>query len=294
MRCPKCAAEQPVTNKECPSCGIIFDRWQPRVPRRTTAASTPLPPPAVESDAPRFQIPTSYVAIGLVILAIAGFMWTKHVRDTRPKSSGIDATINEINNSGSKLRDDLQNRSNRGGVVRSSAMPVSSRMPADLDESKMRDMIESCSFFQNDVGVDIPKRVQAGAYMNLSSSNAMAAALRDHLIEFDPPVDSNLPYGQPVNVVVTQYASAKVLVSDNGASYRFGLGRRHVQITKATPSGSTVNVTFTWTLDQNDAADLAPEGMNPSGGADFQHSANGWTVSRVWQRTGGSIRYICP
>ncbi|HJT18782.1 MAG TPA: hypothetical protein VJ853_15400, partial [Thermoanaerobaculia bacterium] len=227
-------------------------------------------------------------------LAVVGFLWTKHVRDTRPKSNGIDATINEINNSGSKLRSDLQNRGSRGGVVHASALPAASRLPSDLDESKMRDIIESCSFFQNDLGVDIPKHVQAGAYLNLSSSNAMATALRDHLIEFDPPIDSNLPYGQPVNVIVTQFASAKVLVSDNGGSYRFGLGKRHVQITGAHQSGSTVNATFTWTLDQNDAADLAPEGLNPSGGADFQHSANGWTLTRAWQKSGGSIRYICP
>jgi len=295
MQCPKCGSSQPVTNKECSTCGIIFDRWSPRAPRRTTASSTPVPPAAVESDSQGFQVPTSYVAVALVFIVILGFIWTKHTRDSRAKSSGIDEAINQINNNGSKLRGDLQNRSNRaGGVVRASAMASSSRLPADLDESKIRDMIESCSFFQNDVGVDIPKRVQAGAYLNLSSSAALATAVRDHLIEFDPPMDSNLSYGQEVNVFVTQYASAKVLVSDNGATYRFGLGRRHVQITGAHQSDNTVNATFTWTLDQSDAADLAPEGVSPSGGADFQQSVNGWNLTRAWQKTGGSIRYICP
>src|SRR5581483_10160207 len=140
MQCPKCGSSQPVTNKECSTCGIIFDRWQPRVPRKTTASSTPIPqPPAVEPQPSGFQIPTSYVAISLAVLAIVGFIWTKHVRDTRPKSNGIDDTINQINNSGSKLRSDFQNRGNRsGGVVRSSAVPVTSKLPSDLDESKIR------------------------------------------------------------------------------------------------------------------------------------------------------------
>src|SRR5581483_4635507 len=164
MQCPKCGASQPVTNKECPSCGIIFDRWQPRASRRTTSSSTPIPPPAAlpivdpESGAPK--ISNALVAVGLGILLIIGFIWTKHSRDSRPKTSGIDETINQINNSGSKLRGDLQNRTNLGGkAVKASAVWSPQKLPADLDEAKIRDIIESCSYFLNDVNIDIPKRL---------------------------------------------------------------------------------------------------------------------------------------
>src|SRR5579872_3381720 len=226
MQCPKCGSSQPVTNKECPSCGIIFDRWQPRAPRRTTASSTPVPPPPRDADPESASpaISNSLVAAVLVVIVIIGFIWTKHSRDARANASGsVDETINQINNAGTKLRSDLQNRGKRGGnVVHASMMSPDSRLPPGLDEDKIRDIIESCSFFQTEANVEIPKQIDAHSYSLGLNGSALAIALRDHLIEFDPPIDSNLPNGEPVNVKVTQYASAKVLVSDNGASYRFG------------------------------------------------------------------------
>jgi hypothetical protein len=292
MQCPKCGSSQPVTNKECASCGIIFDRWQPRVTRPTTASSRPVP--TVEREAPSPSIPNSLVAAGLVVIVIIGFVWTKRSRESRPKNN-TDEIINQINNSGAKLRSDLQNKANRGrNVAQASAMSSASKLPADLDESKIRDIIESCSFFQSDVSVDIPKRLDARSYsLGLNRAAAVGIAARDHLIEFDPPIDSNLLYGEPVNVKVTQYASSKVTVIDNGDSYRFGLGRRHVNITSAYKVNQGVTATFTWTLDQSDAADLAPEGPNPAGGADLQHTASGWNLTRAWQKSAGITRYIC-
>lgn len=297
MQCPKCGSSQPVTNKECPSCGIIFDRWQPRAPRRTTASSTPVPPPARAAD-PESASPTisnSLIAGVLVVVVVIGLIWTKHSRDARANaSSSVDETINQINNAGTKLRSNLQNRGNRSGnVVHASVMSPGSRLPAGLDEDKIRDLIESCSFFQTDASVEIPKQIDGRSYSLGLNGSALAIAFRDHLIEFDPPIDSNLPYGEPVNVKVTQYASAKVLVSDNGGSYRFGLGRRHVKITSASTVNGGVTTTFNWTVDQSDAADLAPEGVNPSGGADLQKTVNGWSLTRAWQKSAGTTRYLC-
>lgn len=300
MQCPKCGSSQPVTSRECASCGIIFDRWQPRSPnRKTTASSTPLPPPpapATASNAPR--IPTPFIAVGLFFLIVVGLMWTKHAREAREKSGNTtDQLINQINNSGAKLRSDLQNRGTpqkSGGAIWASSASTGSKMPAGLDEGKIRDIIENCSYFQTDVHADIPKRITAGSYVSLSRATAIGVAAQEHLIEFDPPLEGGVAPGDTVTVKVTQYASAKVLVSDNGDSYRFGLGRRHVRITDTHPANGGVTVNFTWTLDQSDAAALAPEGANPSGGAELKNAPlDGWTLTRAWQKSSGNLRYIC-
>lgn len=303
MECPKCGAAQEAGRDECSACGVVFSRWQPRQVRRTTLSSAPAEPPAQSGG-----IPMPFILIGIVFVVIFGLMWTKHMREQRAKFNPDDM-LNEINNKGSNLRRQL--REEQAAIARAqnraamTAAAVTPKLPSDIDEERMKSMIEECNYFRDTVVVDIPKTLQPNIYrMNLERYPAIAIAAAEHLIEFDPPFNASeaarhVPNpagpGDMITVKLTPYAYQKVDVREDGDVYHFGLGRRKVEITRTfVTSESKVSASFSWTLEQSAGANLSPEGEARTGGADFQRTAGGWSMGRAIRYTHSSSTSICP
>lgn len=295
MDCPKCGANQDAGREECSACGIVFARWQPRQVRRPTLSSTPVEPPA-----PSSSVPVPLVIVGAVILVIVGLMWTSHHQAARAKVNPDDI-LNEINNKGSNLRRQL--REEQVAIQRAQARAsmtanaITPKLPSDLDETQIAGLIESCSYFSDRITVDVPKKFQVNTYgFTLHDYPALPMAAVEHLIEFDPPSFNpsnaaryapNPAYpGDWVTVKIVPYAYSKVDVSEGDNVYHFGLGRRRISITRATPtSESAVNVGFTWGFDNNAGASLAPEREDRSGAAEIQKTVSGWSVMKIWRNS---------
>lgn len=293
MECPKCGAAQDAGREECSACGVVFARWQPRQPRRPTLSSTP-----VETPAPSAGIPVPLLIVAAFIVVVVGLIWTKHHQAARA-SVNPDEILNEINNKGSNLRRQL--REEQAAIHRAqtraamTASAIKQELPSDLDESRITDLIQSCSYFSDRVTVDIPKKFQANIYrIILDRYPALPMAVVEHLIEFDPPSFNSsaasryLPNpaypGEMINVKIVPYAYSKVDVSEGDDVYHFGLGRRRIDITRTTPtSESAVTATFTWGFDNNAGANLAPEREDRNGAAELQRTANGWSLVKVWR-----------
>lgn len=303
MECPKCGAAQEAGREECSACGIVFSRWQPRQVRRPTLSSTPAEPPASSGG-----IPMPFILIGLVFVVILGLMWTKHAREQRAKFNPDDM-LNEINNKGSNLRRQL--REEQAAIARAqnraamTAAAIKPKLPSDIDEERIKSMIEECNYFRDSVIVDVPKKLQPNIYKFVADrypATTMAAV--EHLIEFDPPFNPaqaaryvpNPAYpGDMITVKLTPFAYQKVDVREDDDVYHFGLGRRKVDITRTVVmSESKVVAEFTWTLEQSAGASLSPEGAGPKGVADFERTAGGWQMSRAFRNTHNGSVNICP
>ena len=302
MQCTKCGAEQAAGREECSACGIVFARWQPRAPRKPTL-STPL-------DAPeqRPGIPVPFIIVGLFFLVVGGFIWTRHHQEARA-SINPDDVLNEINNKGATLRRQLREeqtaiRRAQNRAAMTSAAINEPKLPSDIDESKIQTLIEQCSYFQEQVQVDIPKEFHANlAALTVKSYPALGIAAAQHFVEFDPPSfslsnaarylpDPTRP-GDTIKVNVVTFAYSKADIVDEGNVYRFGLGRRHVEITRITPYGeSQLTVALHWTFDRDAAADLAPEKEVRSGSANLKRTADGWTRTEVYRQTRSGNEYI--
>lgn len=300
MECPKCGAIQDAGREECSACGIVFSRWQPRQPRRPTLSSTPVDPPA-----PSSSFPLPLVFVGIFIVVVLGMVWTNHHKAARANVNPDDI-LNEINNKGSNLRRQL--REEQAAIHRAQARAamtseaVTPKLPADLDEVQITGLIQSCNYFSDRITVDVPKKFQVNIYgFTLRDYPALPMAAVEHLIEFDPPsfnpTDAkryapNPAYpGDWVTVKIVPYAYSKVDVSEDDNVYHFGLGRRRISITRATPtSESAVSVAFTWGFDNNAGASLAPEREDRNGAAEIQKTASGWSLMRMWRnsRTGST------
>src|SRR4029077_6238946 len=144
------------------ACGIVFARWQPRETRRPTLSSTP-----VETPAPSAGIPVPFLIVAAFLVIVGGLIWTKHHQAARA-SVNPDEILNEINNKGSNLRRQL--REEQVAIHRAQARAamtaeaIKPQLPTDLDESRITDLIQSCTYFSDRVSVDVPKKFQANAY----------------------------------------------------------------------------------------------------------------------------------
>jgi hypothetical protein len=304
MECPKCGAQQDAGREECSACGIVFARWQPRQVRRPTLPSTPVEPPA-----PSSSMPMPLVFAGIFIVVVAGLVWTNHHQAARAKVNPDDI-LNEINNKGSNLRRQL--REEQASIHRAQARAamtaeaITPKLPADLDESQITGLIQSCSYFSDRITVDVPKKFQVNIYgFTVHDYPALPMAAVEHLIEFDPPSFNpsnaaryapNPAYpGDTITVKIVPYAYSKVDVSEGDNVYHFGLGRRRISITRATvTSESAVNVSFTWGFDNNAGASLAPEREDRNGAAEIQKTMGGWSLMRMWRNTrSGSTSIPC-
>jgi hypothetical protein len=299
MECPKCGAAQDAGREECSACGVFFARWQPR---RPTLSSTP-----VETPAPSGGIPVPLLIVAAFFVVVGGLIWTKHHQAARA-SVNPDEILNEINNKGSDLRRQL--REEQVAIHRAqtraamTAEAIKPQLPDDLDESRITDLIQSCSYFSDRVTADIPKKFQVNIYrIILDRYPALPMAEVEHLIEFDPPgfnssaASHSLPNpaypGDTVSVKIVPYAYSKVDVSEGDDVYHFGLGRRRIEITRAQPlSESKVFAAFTWGFDNNAGASLSPEKQDRSGSAEVQRTSGGWTLLRVSRNSRGALETI--
>ena len=304
MECPKCGAAQDAGREECSACGVVFARWNPRQVRRTTLSSTPVEAPASSGGG----IPMPFIFIGIVFVVIFGLMWTKHMREQRAKFNPDDM-LNEINNKGSNLRRQL--REEQASIARAqnraamTAAAIKPTLPSDIDEERIKTMIEECGYFRDSVIVDIPKKLSPNVYrLTVDHYPATTMAAVEHLIEFDPPFNPGqaaryLPDpanpGGVITVKLTPYAYQKVDVREDDDVYHFGLGRRKVEITRTfLTTESKVSASFTWTLEQSAGSSLAPEGEARTGTADFQRTSGGWSMVRAFRNTHNSYTNICP
>jgi hypothetical protein len=303
MDCPKCGAAQDDGREECSSCGIVFARWQPRAPRMPTQSTQ------VELEKPPVRIPVPFIIVAAFFVIVGGLMWAKHQKELRAKADP-DAILNEINNKGANLRRQL--REEQAAIKRAqsraamTAGAINNQLPADLDESKIIDLIQGCNYFSEKVSVAIPKKFQVNTYrFTLNDYPAISMAAVQHFIEFDPPsfnpsdASRYLPNpaspGDTITVKVVSYAYTKVDVSEDPDLYHFGLGRRRVDITRAqATSDSAAGVAFKWNFENNDGADLAPERNDRNGGAELQKTSAGWSVHQLWRNTfNGSTGIVC-
>jgi len=307
MNCPKCGAAQSAGREDCSACGIVFARWQPRAPRKPTLSAP------VEPEEKTLKIPVPFIIVAFFFVIVGGLIWTKHSKEARAKMNPDDI-LNDINNKGTALRNDLrktvdanvraQNRAAAEAAAKAAA--INSKLPDDLDETRIASLIERCSYFEERVTVDIPKKFQVNIFgFTIHDYPAITRAAVDHLIEFDPPsfnpsaaaryLPNPAQPGETVTVKLTSDANKKVDVTEDEKVYHFGLGRRRLEITRAgRMTDSTAFANFKWGFDNDGGANLAPEGTQRTGGADLQRGPGGWSVLRMWQTVwNGSNGIIC-
>ena len=302
MNCPKCGAVQDAAREDCSSCGIIFARWQER-PRRTAPGFTPTPP---ESPQTSTGVPPSVVIAGAVIVLIFGLVWTSHSRATREKAKGDDI-LNEINVAGLKKRAQMQQEGATARRAEARATLVSGEAhpsyPSDLDEAAVRKIIEGCSYFQDRVTVEIPKQFQVNMYSwILDRYPSLPAAALEHLIEFDPPFDSEhaghrVPNpaqpGDTIKINLAPFTHRKIDVTDTADAYQFVLGRRRIDTMTSISrtSDSTVAILFNWKYEDGEGNAL--DRAERSCGANLQRTSNGWAATQVWRNTRSASQAIC-
>jgi len=274
MECPKCGAPQDAGREECSACGIVFARWQSRAPR-IPALSTPVQP-----EEPARRIPLPFIIVAVFFVIAGGLIWTRHQKEARARTNP-DAMINDINNKEAALRSQLRDVQSRAAMT---AGASNTRLPANLDESRITDLIQQCSYFSERVTVQIPKTFNGSTFNDFP---AISIAAAQHLIEFDPPFDPNSPQpGQAIAVKVLSSAYSSVDFSEDASVYHFGLGRRRVEITQAQETSSgIVTVAFRWNFENKEGAALGPERNDRSGGAEIQRTPNGWAAVKIWRNS---------
>ncbi|HSP33585.1 MAG TPA: hypothetical protein VLU46_04630 [Thermoanaerobaculia bacterium] len=228
------------------------------------------------------------VAVAVVILF--GVMWT-HYRHARKEAGNGDEILNDINNRGAKLRSQLQQdaavlavQQRRTAVAGNVATGPS--LPADIDETKIADLIEACRFFHEPVTVDIPRQFSTNSH--LESQNPLSVAYRLHLIAYET---SGSFGSNTTNVKVAPLAYSEVDVSEADSNvYHFGLGRRRVVIERTAVLGeSDLNVKFRWLFEHQRAAALLPQREQQDGVASLKRTAGRWTITSVSRKNGGNL-----
>jgi hypothetical protein len=170
-------------------------------------------------------------------------------------------------------------------------------------EDVIRQQIESCSFFQEDLTLTLPKSVSPGL-MRLSAESypGLVLAANMGLVAFDPPFDASnaaryLPDptrpGQ-ASVVTLTGASAGLPIYDSGDVYRMDLGRRRIEtITNLHRSGNQLTAVYRWTVEPEALINFAPESQFRQGGATFVLSGGEWSMKSVWINTYSAARILC-
>ena len=304
MKCPKCGVEQNATRQECSNCGIVFARYQPNQVRRSTLTQTPVEPP--ESSR---KIPVPFLIVAVFFVIVFGLIWTRHSREQRSKASADDL-LNDINNKGAALREDLRKsqdariRAQRRAAMAAAANAPKPELPADLDTERIKNFIDQCRYFSDVVTVDVPKQFHEGIYgLTLDQYPALPIAGIDKLVEFDPPfnVSQAGKYRDPanagrlINVKVSSDAYSKVDVHEDNDVYHFGLGRRRVEITQVVPEPeSGVTAIFKWDFDQSGGARLAPERQDRAGAVRLRRTDGVWRIEGIWRNVfNGSVSIPC-
>ncbi len=160
MDCPKCSFTQPDDAAECASCGILFAKLQPRVPRFTRES----PLPAERSNAPVFII--------LAAVFIFGMIWMAHRRRTRDEPA-ID--LDALNHQqvqlqvAARARDAAEQRNAVAMQVREAH-----KLPSGLTNDSIIDAITRCPAFRNPTATTLRRVGKLGNYSTTEHSVTIA------------------------------------------------------------------------------------------------------------------------
>jgi len=95
--CPKCGyRHETAGGKECPRCGIIYDKYYARQAASMKPEKAPPDPGAVPGSAARKPVPTFIVAGAVVILIIAGVVGWKYSGGSRGASESTSSSTEKI------------------------------------------------------------------------------------------------------------------------------------------------------------------------------------------------------
>ncbi|HVT42764.1 MAG TPA: hypothetical protein VMT00_00060 [Thermoanaerobaculia bacterium] len=296
MNCPKCDAHQPDDAEECSSCGIIFARWRASVER-------PLPPAAFHDSAAGATTTIPIVPIiAVVLVVLVGLGWTMKRRSARATTSpgaALDAQLNEINNAGLKDRQRLEEESARArrAAYQKEASSLAASVvtfPEGLSSAQARSMIESCSAFQEQTTLTLPKTFSAHLYrFTLDRYPALFPAARDLLVEFQPPLPSIYTSGrssppnfaahsETINVSLTSMGQLKMRTNDLGDEIEIVLGPRQVvSVDSSQSSVHTAGVAFKWSYGDDVADTFQPPESEQRGSANFAKHGRNWQITQV-------------
>jgi hypothetical protein len=262
MNCPKCGAVQAEQRPDCATCGVIFVRFRALQERTGPGMFDPSAEaqlPTVSGIDGTIGIPQWAVAAGVALLIILGIAWTAHRRATRnANAAALDKEINGINQKGSIVKLAPQQRLAESRPAASTGQV--NTLPSDLTEGDARRLIEEHASMATPLSYTLPKQFEKHlyAYM-LERYPALFPAVRDGLVEFNPPLESIYTDGHryPPNFAANSeliyvHLTASGLsqgIIDGGDSYVANLGSRRVTtIGSATSSPGLAQVQFGWTF----------------------------------------------
>jgi hypothetical protein len=170
--------------------------------------------------------------------------------------------------------------------------------PDDLSDDEIRQLIEECGYFQENLTVRLPKSVLPG--MMRWEDPRLILAVNMGLLELDPPFDASdaaryLP--NPTNPgqasTVRLGPNSSVAISDLGDAFHVDLGRRRVEELKGVQrSADKIGLSYRWTVEEPTLLYLAPDHEELWGGAELRRTADGWKA-RVWRNTSRSALILC-
>jgi len=291
VNCPKCGVATAAGAEECAACGIVFSRWRER-PLRPSLSDTPLPavpPPPVEQQ----RVPMPLIIAGAIVFIVIGVIWTAHRRSVR--ASGKDdmtAMLDDINTKGQVERDRIRNEVETGyraaehdqAVAAAAAAKAARQLPPTITEAALRELIEQDAFFQESVVTLVPKVFDARNYASVVRQYpAIPGALREQLIEVDPPFDPKVrrPTDAQIEVHVPSTAFYKVaMIRDRGDSYEIDVGRRLDTLTIESAGDFKIEAAFLYTYEHPVGATLLPD-VKTRGHVSLTRGADGWRVDSL-------------
>jgi hypothetical protein len=273
--CPKCGVPQAEERGDCVACGIIFDRYRASQKRDPSAIPSIYDPslaptlPDVSGHDDSIRLPRWAVGGGVALFVLLGILWTIHRHTTRAHDAdALDVDINEINRRGiaprGALRDLRQKRITSAGLdreaeARRAAGAAVASLWAGLPQDDATRMIERTDAMKAALTVMLPKEFTKNLYnLYLERYPALFPAVRDGVVEFDPPLASinRDPHPGPVDyrantetirVNLTSRGRAPFSSGADGYVATFG-SRRVTAITGASSVGDHAYVQFTWTF----------------------------------------------
>lgn len=286
MNCPKCGAVADDGAEECAGCGIVFSRWRDR-PLRPSLTNTPLP-------APEQRVPASLIIAGVIVFVVIGIVWTAHRRAARAsQKDDLTAQLDEINNKGQAERDRIRNEATKGyqaaehdrAVAAEAAAKAARQLPPTITEADLRTLIEQDAFFQESVVAPVPKVFDGREYASVARRYpALINAVREELVEFDPPFDPKAPRttDAQIQVHVPSAALYKVAgINDRGDTYEIDLGRRRLDTLTIESAGDfKIETGLTFTYEHPVGKALLPD-VKARGHASLTRGANGWRVDSL-------------
>ncbi|HEY2323197.1 MAG TPA: hypothetical protein VGJ82_10090 [Thermoanaerobaculia bacterium] len=282
MNCPKCGVVAAAGAEECAACGIVFSRWRER-PLRTS-------PPPVEGHQ---RIPTPLIIAGAIVFILIGLIWTAHRRSARAsEKSDMSAMLDDINNKGKAERDRLRDEAEKGyraaqhdqAVASAAAANAARQLPPTITEADLRTLIEQDVFFQEHVLVSVPKSFSSREYASVARQYpALTGAIREGLIEFDPPFDPKAPgrTDRQIYVHVPPLALYKVpTINDRPDTYELDLGRRRLaDVTIENAADFAIAAAFTYDYEQSVGSALLD--VKRVGHASLKRAADGWRLDSL-------------